>query len=55
MNVTSSLKSIEGEDVWGSDPEHYGRGLKVLYLKKVQRSKLFKGTGKNGGTAEQIE
>ena len=45
MNVTSGLKSIEGEDVWGSNPDLDGRGLKVPYLKKVQRSKIFKGTG----------
>ena len=44
MNVTSNLKSIEGEDVWGSDLELDGRGLKVPYLTKVQRSKIFKGT-----------
>ena len=45
MNVTSGLKSIEGEDVWGSDPELDGRGLKVPYLKKIQISKIFKGIG----------
>ena len=45
MNVTSGLKSIEGEDVWGYDLDLDGRGLKVPYLKKVQRSKIFKGTG----------
>ena len=27
MNVTSGLNSIEGEDVWGSDPDLDGRGL----------------------------
>ena len=45
MNVTSGLKSIEGEDIWGFDPELDGRGLKVPYLTKVQRSKIFKGIG----------
>ena len=45
VNVTSVLNSIEGEDIWGSDPDLDGRGLKVPYLKKVQRSKIFKGTG----------
>ena len=55
MSVTSGLKSIEGEDVWGFDPELDGRGLKVPYLTKVQRSKIFKGTGQTGGIAEHIE
>ena len=45
MNVTSGLKSIEGEDVWRFDPELYGRGLKVPHLTKVQTSKIFKGIG----------
>ena len=44
VNVTSGLNSIEREDVWGSDPDLNGRGLKVPYLKKVQRSKIFKVT-----------
>ena len=45
MNVTSSLMSIEGEHVWRLDPELDRRGLKVPNLKKLQRSKIFKGTG----------
>ena len=55
VNVTLGLKSIEREYVWGSDLELDGRGLKVPYLKKVQRSKIFKGTRQTRGIIEKIE